>query len=248
MLTENDIGNLAAELADINGLGRDLVSYYQVIVGSGRRVVWVNPVAGLDTNTGTQAQPLKTLKRAAELCPPGGFVTAILTGPITLLEDVPLYNQRMLIRSDGSTRHSIQFDRWASDENGVTFRRLRQFSLNQGSKLYIDGLTLVMPVADGVFAAMSAATGFAALVHSDWSPATGDIGLFIGGSHIQIPASNPYGAVFGAGQFSNPCDFYVISSTYTQGNGLGRNLTFVANTSGTASSSLPWLRTNLETI
>lgn len=90
------------------------VTAAQTAVLANNKAYYVDPVAGLDTNAGTQAAPFKTLKKACDSVPIGGFgdITIIGDGSVTceIENDITIYNKVMFIRSqitDASNKQNM---------------------------------------------------------------------------------------------------------------------------------------------
>lgn len=62
----------------------------QTAVLANNKNYYVDPVAGLDTNAGTQAAPFKTLKKACDSVPIGGYGVITIIGDSTSVADIPV--------------------------------------------------------------------------------------------------------------------------------------------------------------
>jgi hypothetical protein len=218
------------------------------------RTVHVNQATGLDTNPGTQALPLKTIGKAVDGTPYGGFVTVILAADYTiglLGEDLTIRGRHVRLQSDGAVKRRVNFTNYLQVISGSTYRMLRGFNMDHVSSLMFFGLTV--PVPDMNAAPGGSAANAAAILNSGSClirPADGISHVLCSVSlhscDVEVTAT-PYAPITGFAAAS--LNYQENNVTVTGGGALnGRRLLNASNTGGTATSTLPFLITNLTTV
>lgn len=79
------------------------VAAAQTAVLANNKAYWVDPVAGLDSGAGTQAAPFRTIKKACDAVPVGGYGDITIIGDASVVaeitEDIFVRNKVLIIRS-----------------------------------------------------------------------------------------------------------------------------------------------------
>ncbi len=79
------------------------VTAAQTAVLANNKNYYVDPVAGLDTNSGTQDSPFKTIRKACDSVPIGGYGTITVVGneavTAEITSDITLYNKSIILKS-----------------------------------------------------------------------------------------------------------------------------------------------------
>lgn len=114
--------------------------------------LFVDPVGGGDTNSGTNASPLKTLAKAVELIPPGGYGTVWLMADYEIANDMTITNRAVVVKGYGGVKRRLTFQRLTMPINTVDYFNVRGFNMRGNSFLGLRDLAIVMPRKDGAFA------------------------------------------------------------------------------------------------
>lgn len=108
---------------------------------------------GADTSSGLDTEnPLKTIKKAVDLCPVGGIVDIVLMSNIHVANDVIIDGKTVNIISQGSTRHVLSFEHYEISSNSVEFSRLHSFMLQNGAIISVRNVRLNVPHSNDGFA------------------------------------------------------------------------------------------------
>lgn len=79
------------------------VTAAQTAVLANNKAYYVDSVAGLDTNAGTQAAPFKTIRKACDSIPISGYGTITIVGDESVIADIStdiaVYNKTIIIKS-----------------------------------------------------------------------------------------------------------------------------------------------------
>lgn len=206
-------------------------------------VFYVDPVAGVDTAAGTLVAPLKTIQRAVDLVPVGGTGWINLTGPVTLNAHITIKNRWISISSSSSTRHAINFERYSGTINATIHRRCYSFRLRGTASICISGLTLNVPALDFPYTTYSS-DGNDFLMGSDGVVWLGTHSITLYSCDIAIPIA-PFGALISD---QMPLQFSLWSCTATNQALNGKIIRGITATGGTATSTVPYITTNLTTV
>lgn len=231
----------AAALAQINAIG----AAYQARIAGMTPTFYVNQVTGADTNGGTIGSPFRSLQKAIDQTPFGGRVHIVLQADYTISgAPITSYGRHVHIASDGGVKHNINFERFVDTSTTPAYRGVRGFLLSAGGSLSLRGLTINVPLIDGSYSTYAPFNlGLFAAVGTDWWQAL-HVTLYL--CDYKIPAS-PYCSMF-------PSESLVILRAYGMTlNGAiaslnGQVSAAHTSTAGVASTTLPWLLTNLTTI
>lgn len=206
--------------------------------------VWLDAVVGLDTNPGTEAQPVKTIGKAVSMVPPGGRVTITLLSDYELTADTPIQNRQVLFRSSGVVRRQITFGRYSWVTGATTYSAVRSFWLWDGATIEFDNVKIYMPPQDGAWLATTAVAWAGIRVQSPTRlGAVPYVGLY--NSDIAI-SGTPYAPIFDRG---GAVMAVTVMNCIVSGQALnGRLFADATSTAGTAAGGLSWLLTNLATI
>lgn len=228
----------AAAQAKITAMG----AAYQGHLASLVVTVYVDQAGGLDTNSGAIGSPFKTIDKALAITPRGGFCTVMLLGAYHVATTIVVDGRRLVVSSANTVRHNVTFER-VTDAFGTatTYRLMRNFSLRHGATVHFTGLTLRMPVLDGTwgtYPALAAQCGFATLGSSVDQP--GNTAMI---SYCDIVNPGPIFAPMlgGTGYPTSFAAIAVVSADVLH----GKWFDGVTAAGGTASTTLPWLLTNL---
>ena len=218
----------------------ELGTTYQTLIATLSTTVYVNQTTGLDTNAGTALAPIKTLQRAVAMTPRGGKCRTLLQTNYLLDADLSLDQRALFIESDSGVKRRLTFDQASEIISAVETRYRRQFILSGFATLHFYGLTVVEPTANNPALATDYRRNM--IRNSFWGyHSLNAIG--ISGCDIEIPAANPFGWFMNA---ASPMSLMVSANTITTATVAGR--WFEGITAGTASTTLPWLITNLATL
>lgn len=204
----------------------------------------VDDIVGADTNPGTTALPLKTMQRAVALTPPGGRCIIRLNSAIPLNQDVVVNGQHVFVTSTSATRHVITPNRY--QVTSVTPNQKKQFGFRfKGGSVQLYGVGLALTANDGNWPTYVANGHYPLFTPYDASNVM-PYAVAINYCDLPWPAA-PFGPLLWP---DHPASLYMLNNTLNGGltslNGWLVHLT--TNTAGTASTTLPWLRTNLATV
>lgn len=208
---------------------------------------WVDQTLGLDTNAGTAAAPLKTIQKAIDLTPPGGVLKARLARDCLVTADIMVDNRRVNILSANATRYRLMFDRSFYETGGVQYRRPFKFIIKNSPHLNFESITVAVPAADGIYAAMNGSTYHSSIVGASWFNDTGLPRISFAYCDIEIPAA-AFGNMCGIGGDGQLLVWQENSCTFTVTAGNGKRIVGITNTAGTAVSGLNWCVSNLTNI
>lgn len=224
--------------AQINAVG----NAYQTRLNTSVGTFWIDQVNGLDTNPGTQASPLKTITKALTLVPMGGRCECRLLTGYTIDTTIVVDNRQLILTSFNTVRHPIQFTRKLNQNVVPNQRDIAGIRLIGQASLAIHLLGIVIPPLDGQWGTYN--SGSSELFGSYGSNMTGAQSVAITSCDITIPET-PYSA------FVSP--FYPITLLVSGVTLLdqplnGKVVRSITATAGTATSTLPYLNTNLLTV
>lgn len=103
------------------------------------KTVYVNQTNGNDNNDGTQSRPFKTLQKAVDTCPPGGYISINIVGDYTLDNNVIISGGRFVVITLNGKISSTWIPIQANGLHAITRFYLRGFStliLNSGPDLF----------------------------------------------------------------------------------------------------------------
>ena len=108
---------------------------------------YVDQVAGVDTNVGTQAAPLKTIEQALSNTPAGGLCTVILINDYTMNGTITTDKQMLHIKSLISTvKKKLNTPYYMQDD----LVKLPGFTFGTGGVVMLTDITLTLPSIAGV--------------------------------------------------------------------------------------------------
>lgn len=206
---------------------------------------YVDQVNGLDTNSGAIDSPFRTIGKALSLTPRGGVCSVLLKGPYLMDQTIIVDGRRLHLQSANSVRHALSFARFSDMFGTATlYRGLHGFRLQLGASISFRDLTLVMPALDGTWGSQPLAGSRTGMVGVDGSGSfpVGDV-LF-GYCDITLPAT-PFSPLLGIGGSPLLLNAFTLTSTNPLN---GKWFEIVTASGGTATTTLPWLTTNLATV
>ena len=200
------------------------------------RTYYVDQIAGVDTNVGTQEAPLKTIEKALSNTPDGGRCTVVLIGDYTMNSAVTTNKQFLHIKSlVSAVKVKLNTPYYVQDD----LAKLPGITFATGGVVLLTDITLTLPSIAGVPVPQAFYNSF-----------------FKTGSVAGIPmqtvkfsrcevlqAADATATLFV--QLSSAVTFMVTETTFPAGFG-GRYISGVA--SGTAPAALSTVITNLGTL
>ncbi len=231
----------AAALAQINAIG----AAYQSRIAGMTPTFYVNQVTGADANAGTLASPFRSLQKAIDQTPFGGRVHIILQADHTIA-GAPIfsYGRHVHISSDSGVKHNLYFERHIDASTTPAYRGVRGFLLAAGGSLSLRGVTINVPLLDDNYTTYAPFNmGLFAAVGTEWWQAL-HVTMYL--CDYKIPAA-PYCSMF-------PSESLVVLRAYGLTlNGATTSLSgqvsaAQTNTAGVATTTLPWILSNLTTI
>lgn len=206
---------------------------------------YVNQASGLDTNPGTLVAPFKSVEKALELTPRGGICTVYLTGPYLMDRTIVVDGRHLELQSASSIKHALSFERYVEAFGGATlYRGMRNFFIQRLGSIAIRDLTIVVPQIDGNWGSYPLHGLISGIVGVSGSGAMPIGQVVLGYVDITIGAA-PFSHLIGS--VGNPImvnAFAVVSGASLN----GRWFEGITAPGGTASTTLPWLVTNLATV
>jgi hypothetical protein len=210
----------------------------------------VDAANGLDTNPGTTAAPLRTLREALARTPFGGRCVALLAAPYALdasnggADGLTLIDRRtLIIRSTTNVRHPVTFTPRASPGDPL-LRSIHGFSLQDRASLAFSGVRFVMPSATG-WSNLTTIGWTASPIHA--RPVHRGAAVFVAfeDCDIELPA-DPYAAIIGASAVQLNVQNATLAGPLTSLN--GRWLFGTTATAGTQTNTLPGVVSTLGVI
>lgn len=243
-------------ISTINGVGASfqagaasLTAQYQAILASAVRYVIVDQRSGNDaTGDGSPNAPYQTLQKALDITPRGGVCQVSLRSDYShLTADTVIDGRRFILSNEGVAKRNLYFSKTGVASGGSFLRKLYGFKFRSGGAFLGYSLRFNVPSAAGTETGWLAHDN-AAVFKSDDTQGDGGFSLMLLGCDVDMPNAN-FGAVVGS---ITPLPMLVN----WQGNAmigeatslLGRLFSGQTNTGGTASTTLPWLVTNLANV
>lgn len=221
----------AAKIADIG-------STYQNRINSMRLTIYINQITGDDNGDGTAAHPKKTITAAISATPRGATLQIYLQADYAWSNPISLDGRNVLISSSGA-RYKLLPTATIKVANSISYRSMGAFTCASGGTLTLTDVDLIIPSA--VIGSESYPVYGEGIFLQGWG--TGAAVLIIGNANITMP-TNPASTLFGAWDLINFSTWAVVVT----GSLLGKLISGVTNSSGTAATSLPYLSTNLTTV
>ncbi len=225
----------AAAQAQIAAIG----AAYQDRLGTLKTSFFVDQVNGLDTNAGTLASPFKSIGKALEQTPFGGYCEVALKADYHLAEPLTIDGRRLFIFSSG-TKKRLTFARLLDQSIQPNYRYPASFSLLNRGAVVLSGLTVVYPDLTGYSSYPAARWGLVRAAYDECAEvsvmycdieAPADV-------YAQLLPSNTLAALYWTAN--------TMTGARTSPNGLISQS--ATGTAGAAAASVPGLLTNLATI
>ena len=244
----NQLLDLPQQIADtararINQIG----NYWDQRVRRMMTVAYVHQQSGDDGAEGTEAAPLRSVEEALRRTPPGGVCVVKMMADYHFADVVPVEQTFLQLISDSSVRHAITLERKTIQWNGVPHRITAGCRLKFRGGLHVSGLNVVMPVLDGNWGTFDPVPFFCGVAQIGMSIHAGGQTVMFTYCDITIPTSL-FCPVIGNGTDNRPLELYVQSCVATDQPLEGHLLSSATDPAGTATSSLPWLLTNLTNV
>lgn len=231
----------AAAQAQIAAMG----AAYQGHLASAHVIAYVNQVGGLDTNSGSIDLPFKTIGKALSLTPRGGVCQVLLSGPYLVDQHINVDGRLLMLQSSSSVRHALSFDRFSDLFGTATlYRGMRGFKLSFGGSIAIRDLTLVMPALDGAFAALPLHPASSGMIGAAGSGAYPVGRVVLGYCDVTMPVT-AFTPILGMAYAPVELNAFAVTSVASLN---GKWFDGITAGGGTATTTLPWLTTNLATV
>lgn len=245
----NSINTLNGVGAAFQAGAANLTAGYQAVVASAVRSAVVDQVAGSDaTGDGSGAAPYKTIQKALDMTPRGGVCQVTLRSDYShLTDDTLIDGRRMILNVEGVAKKNIYFAKTSVVSGAYTLRKLYGFKFKNGGSIAAYSVILNVPAAVGAESGWLAHDN-GAVFKTDDSQGDGGFSIMLLGCDISVPNAN-FGALVGS-ITPVPCAFnWQNNAMIGEATSiLGRLFAGQTNTAGTASTTLPWLLTNLANV
>ena len=200
------------------------------------RTYYVDQIAGVDTNVGTQAAPLKTIEKALSNTPDGGLCTVVLMADYTMSGAITTNKQFLHVKSLLSTvKVKLNTPYYLQDD----VSKLPGFTFATGGVILLTDITLTLPSIAGMPVPQPFYNSFFK---------TGSVAgipmITVKFSRCEVLQAGDATATLFV-QLSSAMTFMVTETTFPAGFG-GRYISGVA--SGTAPVALSTVITNLGTL
>jgi hypothetical protein len=245
-LAAQEVGKAREEVLKVAGLSTQQIAAvtqaYLTIIAQMKTNFFVDFAGGNDASPGTEASPLKTITRALALTPFGGSCTCTLKSDYTVSSLIFVDGRQLTVKS-ALQKYNLFFERLSTLGTNPLYRYPVCFYLDGDSSVAINNCIINVPEL-GNFAAYTPASSPSSLFsvnpdrRGDW---------VIRQCDVKIPAQ-PFCSLF-----QGSTELLGISWQSNVLNGaqtslLGNLLSSQTNPAGVATSTLPWLQTNLTNV
>lgn len=208
-------------------------------VPANKKIFYVHQISGLDTNDGGIAAPLRTIEKAIAMTPVGGVLSLRLLSDYTMASEISMEGIKMELRTDViAQRRFLRPVYYKATDNLTTF--ISCFSTLMGSEFSFRDISIEMPSATAQNPVPMG--GNNALIKANaTSPAT-----LLAVKMINCEVLDLAGATATLTSSSTSALLLAVTGTTFPAGFSGRYAAAIA--AGTASTSVPYLVTNLPTL